>query len=45
MKKLLLRVGGLVADAGVQPVVIIVVKIVRDTGLGFGQVGENGPLA
>jgi len=35
----------LVVDAGVQPVVIIVVKIVGDTGLCIGQVGENGPLA
>ena len=35
----------LVADAGVQPVVIVVVKIVGDAGLRVGQVGKNGPLA
>ena len=35
----------LVADAGVPPVVIIVVKIKGLTGLCVGQVRENGPLA
>ena len=35
----------LVANAGVQAVVIIVVKIVGDAGLRVGQVGKNGPLA
>ena len=35
----------LIVDAGVQPVVVVVVKIVGDTGLGIGQVGENGLLA
>ena len=35
----------LVANAGVQAVVVIVVKIVGDAGLRIGQVGKNGPLA
>ena len=35
----------LVANAGVQAVVIVVVKIVGDAGLRVGQVGKNGPLA
>ena len=35
----------LVANAGVQAVVITVVKIVGDAGLRVGQVGKNGPLA
>ena len=35
----------LVANTGVQAVVIVVVKTVGDTGLGIGQVGKNGPLA
>ena len=35
----------LVADAGVQPVVIIVVEIKGRTGLCVGQVRKNGPLA
>ena len=35
----------LVANTGVQAVVIIVVKIVGDAGLRIGQVGKNGPLA
>ena len=35
----------LVANAGVQAVVIVVVKIVGDAVLGLGQVGKNGPLA
>ena len=46
MKKLLVSViGGLVVDAGMQPLVIVVVKIVGDAGLRVGQVGEKGPLA
>ena len=46
MKKVLVSViGHLIADAGVQSVVIVIVNIVRDTGLGVGQVSENGPLA
>ena len=35
----------LVADAGMQPLVLVVVKIVGDAALGVGQVGKNGPLA
>ena len=35
----------LVANTGVQSVVIIVVKIIGDAGLRVGQVGKNGPLA
>ena len=35
----------LVANAGVQAVVIIVVKIVGDAGLRVGQVGKHRPLA
>lgn len=38
-------IRGLVADAGVQPVVIVVVKLLGDAGLGVGQVRKNGPLA
>jgi len=34
----------LVANAGVQAVVIVVVKIVGDAGLRVGQVDKNGPL-
>ena len=34
----------LVANAGVQAVVIVVVKIVGDAALRVGQVGKNGPL-
>ena len=35
----------LVANTGVQAVVIVVVKIVGDASLRVGQVGKNGPLA
>ena len=35
----------LVANTGVQTVVIIVVKIVGDAGLRVGQVGKHRPLA
>nr|WP_234795127.1 hypothetical protein [Hymenobacter arizonensis] len=35
----------LIANAGVQPVVVVVIKIGDDAGLGICQVGENGPLA
>ena len=35
----------LVANAGVQTVVLVVVKIVGDAGLRVGQVDKNGPLA
>jgi len=38
-------IGRLVVDAGVQPLVIVVVKIVGDAVLGLGQVGKNRPLA
>ena len=46
MNKLLVSViGRLIADAGVQAFVIVVVKIIGDAGLRVGQVGKNGPLA
>ena len=46
MKKLLVSViGSLVVDAGVQPLVIVVIKIVGDAGLRVGQGRKNGPLA
>ena len=35
----------LVADAGVRPVVIVVVKIVGDADLRVGQVGKHRPFA
>jgi hypothetical protein len=35
----------LVANTGVQSVVIVIVKIIGDAGLRVGQVGKNGPLA
>ena len=35
----------LVVDTGVQPFVIIIIKIVGDADLRVGQVGKNGPLA
>ena len=46
MKKLLVSViGHLIAGAGVQAFVIVVVKIIGDAGLRVGQVGKNGPFA
>jgi len=46
LKKLLVSViGGLVFDAGMQPLVIVVIKIVGDTALRIRQVGEKGALA
>jgi hypothetical protein len=46
LKKLLVSIiGHLVVDARVQALVVVVVKIVGDAGLGIGQVGKNGPLA
>jgi hypothetical protein len=46
LKELLMSViRCLVVDAGVQPFVVIVIKIVGDAELGVGQVGKNGPLA
>ena len=46
MKKLLMNViWGLIINAGVQSVVIVVVKKLGDAGLRIGQVGKNGPLA
>ena len=46
MNKLLVSViGRLIADAGVQAFVIVVVKIIGDAGLRVGQVGKNGLLA
>ena len=37
--------GGLIVDAGVQALVVVVVKIVGDASLRVDQVGKNGPLA
>ena len=34
----------LIANAGVAALVVVIVKIVDDAGLGIGQVGEDGPL-
>ena len=46
MKGLLMSaIRPLVANTGVQAVVIVVVKIVGDAGLRVGQVGKHGPLA
>ena len=46
MKKLLVSmIGFLIANAGVQALVIVVVKIVGDAGLGVGHIGKNRPLA
>ena len=46
LKKLLMsKIRRLVTNAGVQSLVIVVVKIVGDAGLGVGQVGKKGPLA
>ena len=38
-------IGCLIVNARVQPLVVMVIKIVGDAGLGVGQVGKNGPLA
>ena len=38
-------IWGLITNAGVQSVGIVVVKILGDAGLRIGQVGKNGPLA
>ena len=38
-------IGCLIVDAGVQALVIVVVKIIGDAALRSGQVGKNGPLA
>jgi len=38
-------IGRLVVGAGVQPLVIVVVKIVSDAALCVGQVGKKGSLA
>ena len=35
----------MINNAGVQSVVVVVVKILGDAGLRIGQVGKNGPLA
>ena len=46
MKKLLVSViHCLVVNAGVQALVIIIIKIVGDAGLGVGQAGKNGAFA
>lgn len=43
MKKLLVsKVWSLVANAGAQASMLVLVKIVGCAGLGIGQVGENG---
>ena len=38
-------IGCLIVNAGVQALVIVIVKIVGDAGLGVGQVGKNRLLA
>lgn len=38
-------IWGLIADAGVQALVIVVVKLVGNAGLGISQVGKNRPFA
>jgi hypothetical protein len=38
-------IRGLVVDARVQALVIVVVKIFGHADLGVGQVGKNGPFA
>ncbi|GAC1593517.1 MAG: hypothetical protein NVS3B25_15450 [Hymenobacter sp.] len=46
MKKLLMsKIGGVVVDAGMQALVMVVVRIIGDAALGVGQVGKNGRLA
>ena len=46
MKNVLVSViGRLVVDAGVQPLVIVVIRIVGDAALRIRQVGKKGPLA
>ena len=46
MKTLLMSViGGLIVDAGVQALVIVVVKIVGHAALRVSQISKNGPLA
>ena len=35
----------LMVNAGVAALVVVIVKIVGDTGLGIGQAGEDGPVA
>ena len=46
MKQLLVSlIRGLIADAEVQVLVIAIVRIVGNAGLGVGQVGKNRPLA
>ena len=43
MKKLLVSViGRLIANAGMQALLIVVVKIVGNADLGVGQVGKTG---
>ena len=44
-KLLVSLVQGLLADAGVRALVIVMVKIVDDTNLGVGQIGEYEPFA
>ena len=38
-------IGRLIANAGVQALMIVIVKIVGNADLGIGQVGKNRPLA
>ena len=35
----------LIADVGVAPLVVTIVKMAGDAGLGISQVGKNGPVA
>ena len=44
-KRLTSKRGGVVVDAGMQPLVVVVVKIIGDAALRIGQVGKDGPLA
>ena len=38
-------IGSLVVDTGMQPLVIVIVKIIGDAALRIRQVGKKGPLA
>ncbi len=38
-------IGFMIANTGVAALVVVIVKIAGDAGLGIGQVGEDGPVA
>ena len=38
-------IGSLIVDTGMQPLVIVIVKIIGDAALLIRQVGKKGPLA